>query len=78
MSEMPYLRMLQFTRPIDRPSAKLAIAMMLRCDPGTLAYTDHAGRIVAVYSGRDHSGDIAYAAGKLQRSNPVNVGYRPW
>lgn len=78
MSDYPYLRMLEFSRPIDKPSAKLALAMILRTDPGTAAYYDVAGRIVAVYSGRDHSGDIAYASGKIARSNPHNVGYVPW
>ena len=76
--DAPYLRMLRFTRPIERPNAKLALAMLLRCDSGTRAYLDVAGRIVAVYSGRDHSGDIAYAVGKIQSANPVNVGYTAW
>lgn len=78
MSDCPYLRMLRFTRPIENPSAKLALAMLLRCDAGTAWYEDGAGRIVGVYSGRDYSGDIAYVAGKLNSSNPVNVGYRQW
>jgi hypothetical protein len=33
---------------------------------------------VAVYSGRDYSGNIAYVVGKFNSSNPVNDGYVPW
>lgn len=74
----PYLRMLEFTRPLQRENTKVAIAAILRQDSGTRMYCDDAGRIVAVYSGRDYSPEISYIAGKFESSNPHNMGYTPW
>jgi hypothetical protein len=73
---VPRLRILEFTRAIQCPRTKLALAAILRSDPTAALFLDDAQRVTAVRCGREASSDIAYVVGKFESSNPVNAGPR--